>query len=419
MAAGHHADGRGLYLRVSGNGAMSWSFRWKPAGSKTATEIGLGSFTGNGAAFRLTLDEARMAADEKRGMIARGIDPREQKARELGSKINFRQVLDELIIARKTGQDAWKVKGGKCAREAAYRSTVKNYGGDTLLNAPINKVTKDLMLSLLRAPNKQLDDGSIVWASVMGRDLQEIAEQVVGHAISAGYIDGPANPVAWEGVLQPILKAKPSRSKDGFKFLPWDQLPAIWQKAAGLNTMGAKVVQLAILAAVRPTEAREAQRKEFDLVQGLWTIPAERMKMGEPHIVPLTQEMRALIEPLMANEIAGSPYLFAVASGKPISKTSVDKVVTDHLGLKGEATLHGMRKTFSGFITANTTVPPEVREMALSHKVKGVAGVYMQDELIHKRRLMLTIYGNYATGVLKLDDSNVLRMEDFLGRRAA
>ena len=148
-----------------------------------------------------------------------------------------------------------------------------------------------------------------------------------------------------------------------------------------------------ILTACRSIEAREAVWSEFDLTNGVWTIPKERMKAGRQHIVPLSSRALEIVTEL--SESRPGEYVFCHAGhGKPYS-VNAPRALLKRMGR--DETLHGFRATFKSWATDKTMTQREVIEMALAHKVGNeVEASYLRTSAIEKRRALMESWSNHC-----------------------
>src|SRR5262249_35679508 len=147
--------------------------------------------------------------------------------------------------------------------------------------------------------------------------------------------------------------------------------------------MAARALRFAILTAVRAGEATGATWSEVDLDDGVWTIPATRMKMAREHRVPLSREALNILEDL-AKVRTGKLIFPGQRDGRPLSLTSLSKALVAAGG--GEATTHGFRSTFKDWASERSSFPSEVSEMALAHAISDkTEAAYRRGELMKKR----------------------------------
>jgi integrase len=170
--------------------------------------------------------------------------------------------------------------------------------------------------------------------------------------------------------------------------------PALIDKLKSVEGTSARCLEFTILTACRSGEARGATWDEIDLKERVWNIPAERMKAGKAHRVPLSDEAIELLRalPRMVDEQL-------VFSGRkentPLSDMSLTMLLRRHVpGI----TAHGFRSTFRDWAAETTNYPNEVCEMALAHAVGGsVETAYRRSDLYAKRAALMKDWANYAT----------------------
>jgi integrase len=177
--------------------------------------------------------------------------------------------------------------------------------------------------------------------------------------------------------------------------LPWQEAPAAIARLQASDSMAAPAVELAALCGLRISDAREATWSEIDFDSGLWTIPAERMKMKarDDHIVPLSTQALALLRELQG--VRTGPFVFPGYTGAPVARHGcweVAKRISDGVG-----TTHGWRAMFKSWCTAHG-VADEVSEIAMAHKVGGVKGLYQRDQLVERRAPVMRAWGAFLSG---------------------
>jgi len=150
------------------------------------------------------------------------------------------------------------------------------------------------------------------------------------------------------------------------------------------------------LTGSRTSEVLMMRWDEVDFQARLWTCPADRMKGGEAHRVPLTVEMLAIIEPLRAMQ---SDYVFeGQKRHKPLSNMAM-LMLLRRMQVEG-VTVHGFRSTFRDWASEWANAPREVAEMSLAHKVgSDVERAYARSDLLEKRRLLMARWSQYVLGV--------------------
>ena len=156
---------------------------------------------------------------------------------------------------------------------------------------------------------------------------------------------------------------------------------------------GARALEFIVYTAARSAEVRLATYDEFDLKAKLWTIPAERMKAGKAHRVPLSPPAVALLKALPRFE--DSPYVFTAPRGGALSDMSINSVCRR---MKVAAVPHGFRSSFKDWARTSTNYPDEVSELALAHvNSDATRAAYARDELLAQRARLMTEWGKFLT----------------------
>jgi integrase len=152
-------------------------------------------------------------------------------------------------------------------------------------------------------------------------------------------------------------------------------------------------LEFLILTAARSGEVRLATWGEIDLDAKLWTIPAERMKAGRHHAVPLSDPAVKLLKALPRFD--GSPYVFPAARGGALSDMSISAVCRR---MEVDAVPHGFRSTFKDWARSSTSYADEVSELALAHvSTDATRAAYARDELLPKRTRLMGDWAKYLS----------------------
>lgn len=404
LKAGRHADGNNLYLNVSPSGAMSWLFMYVQDGRRR--ELGLGSFTGKGAAFRLTLKDARAKADEIRVALRRGVDPLADRRAAKLSSVLFSALLDDVIAGNIGGEDGWKVKDGVCGQEIEWRDSLNRHASK-LLAMQVAKVTADDVVAVLKP----------IWKTIptTAERIRFRIEKVMALAISKGVYTGQ-NPARYDGHIENLVgKRLSTKGQKKQPSLHFSKVPEFMTKL-GRRGNAALAVAFTTLTAVRTDEARLARWSEIDFDAKLWVIPAERMKVqtvndrGGDHVVPLSDAALDVLKALP--RVEGNDYLFpGQKDGQPLGETSLNDKITKPaakggLNLIGEATMHGMRASFRTW-ASDRGFNADAAELCLAHVIgTKTTRAYNRDEMLEQRAKLLQAWGDYCTGV-----SNVVALQ--------
>jgi integrase len=171
--------------------------------------------------------------------------------------------------------------------------------------------------------------------------------------------------------------------------MPYMEVPDLVRRlAALLDSAGRDALLFTIYNAVRSGETRLATWPEFDLDAAIWSIPATRMKMRQPHAVPLSPAAVAVLRRRWPLRASDDGLVFSTMGKKPLSDMTMTKVLRD-LGMP-KITVHGFRSSFTDWAAERTDFPKEVVDKALAHKlVDRVEAAYRRTDFFEKRRLLM------------------------------
>ncbi len=364
---GRHADGGNLYLNVTASGAKSWVFMYVIAGRQR--EMGLGP------ARDVSLVEARDLASQHRRSIRAGQDPLELR-KASAPKPTFSVFAEEHI---KTMEAGWR----NPKHRAQWRSTLKTYAA-TLKDAPVDQVTTADVLAVLKP----------IWST-----KPETASRVRGRieavldAAKAASLRTGDNPAAWRGHLDNLLPARARLSRGHHAAMPIDDTPAFLAELRQAKGVSPRALEFTILTAARSGEAIGARWAELDLERRVWTVPAERMKSGREHRVPLTDRAAEILEEMAMLRV--SVYVFPGSKrDAPLSIMALAMVLR-RLD-RGEVTAHGFRSTFRDWASERTSAPHEVCEAALAHTIGDkTEAAYRRGDLFEKRRQLMSAWASF------------------------
>jgi integrase len=377
--AGMYADGDGLYLQVTEGGA-SWIYRYMLAGRPR--EMGLGPLALFG------LQEARAKALDARRLRHEGIDPIEaRKAARLRARLDaakamtFKECADAYINAHRAG---WR----NAKHAAQWGATLATYAEPIIGALPVQTIDTALVLKVLEP----------IWTAkpetasrVRGR-----IESILDWARVRDYRTGE-NPARWRGHLDKLLPARSKvRKVEHHAALPYAELPAFLVALREQEGIAARALEFTILTAARTNETIGAPCSEFDHLDKIWTIPAERMKAVKEHRVPLSARALAVLRDAESARTGGTDYVFPGGKvGKPLSNMAMTEVLR-RMG-RGDITVHGFRSTFRDWAAECTNFPSEVVEMALAHAVGDkVEAAYRRGDLFEKRRRVMNAWAEFC-----------------------
>lgn len=362
LGPGRHGDGSGLYLVVDPSGARRWIVRVTVKGQKNRKGAPLRTDFGLGGADVVTLNQARERALEYRRMAKAGLNPRFNAQREIPT---FEELSRQVHIDR---LPTWKnAKHGQ-----QWLNTLRDYAFPKIGRMPVDSIDQPEVLMCL----------SPIWTEKheTAKRLSQRIKTVLDVAKSKGFRSGE-NPVTAirEGKVLPTVKAKVQHHDA----MPWQEVPAFFAELQTRSAMAAKALQFTILTACRTSEVLEMKWPEVDVDARLWIIPAERMKGGQVHRVPLTDEMLAILEPLRA---LASDYVFeGQKRHQPLSNMSM-LMLLRRMRQDG-VTVHGFRSSFRDWAAEAANAPRELAEAALAHQVgSDVERAYARSDLLERRR---------------------------------
>ena len=373
---GLYADGGGLYLQVAPGGSKSWLFRFKMDGR--ARDMGLGPLNS------VSLANAREIATECRQQRLAGLDPIEARkaakadARLLAARATtFDAARDAYIAAHEA---SWR----SAKHTQQWRSTLATYATPVIGGLPVQDVDTPLVLKVLEPIwNTKTETAS----RVRGR-IELILDWAKARGLRVG-----ENPARWRGHLSNLL---PKRSKirrvKHHPALPYAEMPAFMTALRRREGFAPRALEFVILTAARTGEGLGARWHELDLEAGLWTIPAERMKGGREHRVPLPKRVVAMLKELAALRL--NEFVFpGLKRGRPLSSMRLLMLLRD-MG-HDHITVHGFRSTFKDWASETTRFPDHLSEMALAHiSADKVRAAYARGDLFQKRRELMEAWAS-------------------------
>jgi integrase len=368
---GRHADGGGLYLVIDASGAKRWAFLFRQRGR--LREMGLG---GVGS---VPLATAREQAAEARTVLAAGGDPIEARNRSKAVP-TFGAMADSLIASMSPG---WRNE--KHRRQ--WKMTLDEYA-KPLRPLPVDQIGTEDVLRVLRPLWTEKPETA---SRLRGR-----IERVLDAAKALGHRSGE-NPAIWRGHLKNLLPKRQKLTRGHHAAMAYADLPAFMGALRERPATAARAMEFTILTAARSGETFGATWGEIDLEAKVWTVPANRMKGGKKHRVPLAPRAVAILEELAALRTAAdhaSPYVFpGMRPGRPLSSAAMDMLLRR---MKVAETVHGFRSTFRDWAGEATATPREVAEAALAHATGDETELaYRRGDALEKRRKLMLAWDRY------------------------
>ncbi len=392
-AKGLYLDSGGLYLQVSASGQRSWIFRFRIGGRKTPRDMGLGSLAD------VSLAEARAKAAAARKLLSDGIDPIEAKretqtraALEKASAITFEDAAQAYIDAH---SPSWR----NPKHREQWPNTLRDYVYPVVGGLPVAAVTVSHIVMILEPIWTRKPETA---SRVRGR-----IEAILHWATARGYRTGE-NPARWRGHVENLLprRSKVQRVKH-HPALPYAGIGAFMAALREQEGFAALALQFLILTAARTSETIGARWQEIDMNAATWTIPADRIKAGKEHRVPLSAPALAILHQ-MAEVREGDLVFPGGRRLKPLSSNALIALLK-RMGCTG-ITAHGFRSTFRDWCSEQTNYPRDVAEMALAHAIGDkVEAAYRRGDLFDKRTRLMEDWASYCNTVLdSANGSNIV-----------
>ncbi|MHB7363813.1 tyrosine-type recombinase/integrase, partial [Klebsiella pneumoniae] len=363
------ADGAGLYPEVVPSGSRYWRMKYRFNGKEKRLAFGVYP--------AVSLAQARALRDEAKKKLAEGIDPSFAKKEEkLVRDVRLHNTFQAVALEwHGTKVSRWS-EGYASDIIEAFNKDIFPYIGQQ----PVNEIKPLVLLNVLRRMESR-------GATEKAKKVRQRCSEVFRYAIVTGRAE--YNPAA------DLTSAMSGHESKHYPFLTVEELPDFFKALSGYT--GSPLIVLAarllILTGVRTGELRGAFWSEFDLEKAVWEIPAERMKMKRPHLVPLSTQALEIVQQLKV--MSGQyPLVFPGRNDprKTMSEASINQVFK-RIGYTGKVTGHGFRHTMStilheeGFNTAWI-------ETQLAHVDKNaIRGTYNHALYLEGRKEMMQWYG--------------------------
>ncbi len=374
---GRYMDGDGLMLEIKPTGSKTWLVRLQSNGRRR--DYGLGSFKD------VSLSEARDKAREFRRQLRGGVDPLEAKRKAALRIPSFRETA---IAVHNEHKESWK----NAKHGAQWLSTLESYAFPILGDVRIDAVDTGHVRDALAA----------IWLTKpeTARRVRQRIATVLDYGHGKGWREQPF-------VMGPVNKALPRQpKKDGhFEAMPFAGVPALIERLRERTSIGRLALEALILTATRSGEVRGARWPELDLDRATWTIPAERMKAGKQHIVPLSDAAVATFKTAAEYRRATDDLVFhGLKRGQPLSDMTLLKVLRD---MEEPYTVHGFRSAFRDWVAEETNVSGEIAEAALAHAIPNrVEAAYRRTDFLEKRRKLMEAWSAYCS----CSKTNIIRL---------
>lgn len=365
------SDGGGLYLLVNPNGSRYWRLKYRIAGKEKLLALGVYP--------DITLAEARQKRADAKKVLAAGGDPGQEKQEEKQAK--------EQAVANSFERLAMEWHSHKSTSwSEGYAEHLLMYLKKDIFPFIGQKAITDIsqveMLNVLRKMEQR---------GVLDKlkKTRQACRQIFTYAIITGRAEH--NPVS------DLAGALKSPKQQHYPHLLVDQIPDFLRALSEYSgsTITRNATRLLMLTGLRIIELRASEWVDIDFDKGVWNVPAERMKMRRPHLVPISTQVRELLEEI--HQLTGrGKYVFPGRNdaGKPMSEASINQVIK-RIGYDGKATGHGFRHTMSTILHEQGYNTAWI-ETQLAHVDKNsIRGTYNHAQYLDGRREMLQWYADY------------------------
>jgi len=368
-------DGGGLYLHVHPNGSKYWRKKFRHLGKERVLAIGVYP--------DVSLACARDEAVNARRLIKDGIDPVAERRRARGNDTaeTFNVIAEEWIESRK---NIWSPSYCDAVRSALATNLYPHIG-----SLPIRAITVPVMRDALLVMEKREVLSAL-------RKVRMWASGVFRHAIATGRAENdPAGP------LRGTFKAHKPRN-----FAAITKAEELGELITKIRTYdGSIITRSALLLMVytfpRTGELRGAKWEEFNFEKSEWRIPAQRMKMKQEHLIPLSRQALAILQELKV--ITGnSEFVFPNENNgtKPMSENTMLYALY-RLGYHKRSTVHGFRSSASTLLNEQLGLAPDVIERQLAHQERNkVRAAYHRAQYLSQRREMMQKWSDYVDRLL-------------------
>ncbi len=398
---GYHADGActGLNLQVvQGKGRInrSWVFRYTSPTTQTRREIGLGSSRAR------SLAEARKLATDYKLQVLDGRDPKDEKDKqratavtERAHRITFDEAVAKCLEAKSL---EWKnVKHGQ-----QWINTLNTYASPLLGKQHVELITTDLVY-------KVLEPIWITKTETASRVRQRI-EVVFDWCKARGYLKGD-NPARLKGALGELLpKAQKIKKVEHHAAFHYTQVNTFVTALRAMTGTGPLALEFMLLTAARTGEVIGARWDEIDFAAKVWTVPANRMKAGVEHRVPLCTRAAEILQTMKVAK--QNDYVFPGHSiqKNPHLSTGAFLAVFKRLPKFKAYTPHGLRSCFRDWASERTQFQNETLELALAHTIKNkTESAYRRQDQLEKRSRLMQLWQQYAQTEFKVDSVVVMQ----------
>jgi integrase len=361
-----------------------------------AHEMGLGGLS------KVGLADARKKAAAQRLLLADKIDPIEKRKSERAAKrietsraVTFDECARVYVDAHRP---AWR----HAKHYQQWVNSLSRYVLPIIGALPVQAIDTTLVIKVIEPLWSARPETA---SRIRGR-----IESVLDWARVRGYREAE-NPARWRGHLDHLLPARSKMRKiRHYRALPYTDIGALMAELRSRSGVGAAALEFLILCAARSTEVADARWAEIDRTGRMWIVPAERMKSGREHRVPLSGAALAILDQMKGRD---EEFIFSNMPGRGLGKGALAKQ------LRGwNCTPHGLRSTFRDWAAERTNFPREVAEAALAHVLEDkTEAAYRRTDLLQKRHRLMDAWAEFSKPTLGQDPVLRFAVDDKLSTR--
>ena len=358
-----------------------------------ARTMGLGSYP------KVPLAKAREKAQDAHSRLVDDVDPidarealRAAQRAERATRLTFKEAAEKYIRSK---QDGWKNE----KHRKQWSATLETYAYPLIGKSRVAEISNADVLRVLQQEVALGDKQERLWTAhpETAKRLRGRIEAVLSWATAGGFRSGE-NPAAWS-ILKYQLPKKEALARGKVKHhaaLAIDDVPAFLARLRTVEGMSAKALEFVLFTAARTGEVRGATWREMDLEAKVWTVPAERMKAGKEHRVPLSEPALAVLKPLHELRASDDAFVFPSHSGGQLSDMALPMTMRR---MDVGAVPHGLRSTFRDWGGDRTTFPRDLLEKALAHTLDDkTEASYARSDMLEKRRDLMEAWATFCEG---------------------
>tara|TARA_R110001583_G_scaffold195118_1_gene369404 strand:- start:144818 stop:146089 length:1272 start_codon:yes stop_codon:yes gene_type:complete len=382
-------DGGSLFLRVQPNGSKLWWYRYRLGNSAQIYSIGVFP--------EVTLESARQERDWARNMVADGRDPILEKRVKIANQVQQNEhTLESVARAWMAANVQWSDYYAHQVKTFLEKDVFPKVG-----KLPIGAIKTSHLRPIIQGV---VERGAPTVAIL----IRQWCGQIFGYASGAGICENDPTALLKRSVKRPRVRHNPP--------LSWSEIPKFLNRLDEDGGYRTTVLALRLMALtyVRTVELRKARWSEFDLDNALWTVPGERMKMREPHIVPLSKQAIVALKELHTLT-GGGDVLFPSyrKPGQVMSATTLNKAL-ERMGYAGRFSSHGFRSTATTLLGL-LSYPENRVDLQLAHskrKKDSSRAPYDHTKFIASRTIIMQDWADILDALARGDEMKKV-METF------